>query len=126
MFKEKHWPSDLTHCRPIRLYSRKGFGETYSNKLYNCLTKNNIFFSKQFGFWAGLSADHLILKLMDTVAISFIEIKYTPGAEESTAYHIVTCGALQGSIFRTLFFLIVVNSIHKVFDCINCYKILRD
>lgn len=63
---------------------------------------------------------------MDTVANIFIEIKYTPGTEESTAYHIVTCGALQGFIFRTLFFLIFVNSIHKVFDCINYYKILRD
>ena len=49
------------------------------NKLYNYLTKNNILFSKQFGFRAGHQTEHAIVELADEITYGFIENKYNLG-----------------------------------------------
>ena len=49
------------------------------NKLHNYLTKSNILFSKQLGFWAGHSTGHAAVKLLDEITNGFIENKYTLG-----------------------------------------------
>ena len=55
------------------------------NKLYNYLTANNILFSKQFGFWAGHSADHANVELVGEITNCFIENRYILSKSFDTA-----------------------------------------
>ena len=47
------------------------------NRVYNYLNKNNLLFHKQFGFRKGHSADHTLIKLIDSIYDSFNQNKYT-------------------------------------------------
>ena len=49
------------------------------NRLYKYLIKNNILYSKQFGFQNAHSLDHAVIQLVDQVIESFENKKYTLG-----------------------------------------------
>ena len=49
------------------------------NRLYSYLTENNIFFNKQFGFWAGHSTEHALLELVDQISNTFNDKNYLLG-----------------------------------------------
>ena len=66
------------------------------NKLFNYLTKNNISYSKQFGFPAFHSTNHAIVELVDEITNGFIENKHTLGVfiDLSIAFDTVNCAIL--------------------------------
>ena len=43
------------------------------NRLYLCLTENDLLYSKQFGFQRGQSTDHAIVQLADQIHACFIK-----------------------------------------------------
>ena len=47
------------------------------DKLHNYLITNEIFFSKQFGFWDGYLTDDTTVEIMEEIANGFIETEYT-------------------------------------------------
>ena len=47
------------------------------NRLYKYLIKNNILYSKEFGFQNGHSTDHAVVKLVDEIIESFENNKHT-------------------------------------------------
>ena len=51
----------------------------YVNRLYKYLCEEKLFYSKQFGFQKGHSADHAIVHLVDQIYESFENDNYTLG-----------------------------------------------
>ena len=49
------------------------------NRLYGCLTENNILLNKQIGFWAGYSIEHALLELVDQISNTFNDKNYLFG-----------------------------------------------
>ena len=49
------------------------------NRVYNFLTKNNLLFSRQFGFQKNTSTEHAILQLVDDIKKSFSKGEFTLG-----------------------------------------------
>ena len=49
------------------------------NRPYSYLTENNILFNKQFGFQAGHSTEHALLKLVDQISNTFSDKNYLLG-----------------------------------------------
>ena len=58
---------DLGNYRPISVLPcfSKILKRTMYNRLYNLLIKNNILYSKQFGFQKGHSTEHAIIQFID-------------------------------------------------------------
>ena len=61
------------------------------NRLYNHLMKNNILYSKQFGFQKGHSTEHAIIQLIDQINNNFENNEFTVGVfiDLSKAFDIV-------------------------------------
>ena len=70
---------DLSNCRPIPVLScfAKILEPILYNRLYQYLTENKIFYSKQFGFQTGHSTEQAIVQLIDQILESFDYNKYT-------------------------------------------------
>ena len=49
------------------------------NRLYDYFAVSNILFNKQFGFWAGVSTEHVLLELIDQICDSFNDKNYFLG-----------------------------------------------
>ena len=49
------------------------------NRLYKHLTKNNLFYCKQFGFQKVYSPEHAILQVVGQISQSFEKNKFTLG-----------------------------------------------
>ena len=49
------------------------------NRVYNFLTKNNLLFSRQFGFQKNTSTEHAILQFVDDIKQSFSKGEFTLG-----------------------------------------------
>ena len=70
---------DLSNYRPIPVLScfAKILEPIMYNRLYQYLTENEIFYSKQFGFQTGHSTEQAIVQLIDQILESFDYNKYT-------------------------------------------------
>ena len=73
---------DLGNYRPISVLPcfSKILGRIMYNRLYNHLMKNNILYSKQFGFLKGHSMEHAIIQLIDQINNNFENNGFTIGA----------------------------------------------
>ena len=73
--------SDVSDYRPVPVLPcfSKILERIMYNRLYKYLIKNNILYSKQFGFQNGHSADHAVVQLVDQIIESFENNKYTLG-----------------------------------------------
>ena len=70
--------SIASNCRPISVLPcfSKILERIMYNRLYSCLTENNILFNKQFGFCAGHSTEHAMLELVDQISNTFNSKNY--------------------------------------------------
>ena len=72
---------DLGNYRPISVLPcfSKILEKIMYNRLYNHLMKNNIFYSKQFGFQKGRSMEHAIIQLIDQINNNFENNEFAIG-----------------------------------------------
>ena len=72
---------DLENYRPISVLPcfSKILERIMYNRLYNHLMKNNILYSKQFGFQKGHSTEHAIIQLIDQISNNFENNEFTIG-----------------------------------------------
>ena len=72
-------PSNISNYRPISVLPcfSKILERIMYNRLYKYLTTEKLLYSKQFGFQAGLSTEHAIVKLVNQIYESFEKDHYT-------------------------------------------------
>ena len=73
--------SEFTNYRPISILPviSKLLERIMYNRIYKHITKNNLLYTKQFGFQAKNSTSFAIIKLIDQIAKAFDENKFTLG-----------------------------------------------
>ena len=73
--------TSLGNYRPISILPvfSKVLERIMYNRVYNFLTKNNLLFSRQFGFQKNTSTEHAILQLVDDIKKSFSKGEFTLG-----------------------------------------------
>lgn len=73
--------SDISNYRPISVLSvfSKIFERVMYSRIYAHFTKNNLFYSKQFGFQKNFSTEHAILEIVDHITTGFEKNEFTLG-----------------------------------------------
>ena len=78
------------------------------NRLYKCLTENNLLYCKQFGFQKGHSPEHAILQLVEQINQSFEKNEFTLGVfvDLSKAFGTVDHGICLSHLYLLRYYLI--------------------
>ncbi|XP_065639530.1 uncharacterized protein LOC136072288 [Hydra vulgaris] len=73
--------SNITNYRPISLLSvfSKLFERVIYNRIFEYITKNNLFYPKQFGFQKNHSTEHAIVEIVNQITDRFDNNKFTLG-----------------------------------------------